>query len=110
MNAPNLFTRLNLKWASPVAQQCKSVPAMQETQETWIRSLGREDSLKEGMRPTPVFLPGESHGERGLAGYSPWGHKELDTTEVTEHAHELQIPSAYFYGANILRDDDIYCH
>ena len=34
-------------------------------------------------QPTPVFLPGESHGQRSLAGYSPWGHKELDTTEVT---------------------------
>ena len=33
--------------------------------------------------PTPVFLPGESHGQRSLAGYSPWGHKELDMTEVT---------------------------
>ena len=34
-------------------------------------------------QPTPVFLPGESHGQRSLAGYSPWGHKELDTTEAT---------------------------
>ena len=32
-------------------------------------------------QPTPVFLPGESHGQRGLVGYSPWGCKELDTTE-----------------------------
>ena len=31
--------------------------------------------------PTPVFLPGESHGQRSLAGYSPWGCKELDMTE-----------------------------
>ena len=31
--------------------------------------------------PTPVFLPGKSHGWRSLAGYSPWGHTELDTTE-----------------------------
>ena len=31
--------------------------------------------------PTPVFLPGKSHGQRNLVGYSPWGHKELDTTE-----------------------------
>ena len=30
---------------------------------------------------TPVFLPGKSHGQRNLVGYSPWGHKELDTTE-----------------------------
>ena len=36
-------------------------------------------------QPTPVFLPGESHGQRSLQGYSSWGHKELDTTEVTEH-------------------------
>ena len=32
-------------------------------------------------QPTPVFLPGESHGQRSLAGYSPWRSKELDTTE-----------------------------
>ena len=49
----------------------------------WVQSLGREDPLGEGMAPTPVFLPGESHGQRSLAGYSPWGHTELDTTEVT---------------------------
>ena len=38
---------------------------------------------RRARQPTPVFLPGESHGQRSLAGYSPWGHKELDTTEVT---------------------------
>ena len=35
-------------------------------------------------QPTPVFLPGESYGQRSLAGYSPWGHREPDMTEVTE--------------------------
>ena len=34
-------------------------------------------------QPTPVFLPGESHGQRHLVGYSPWGYKELDITEAT---------------------------
>ena len=34
-------------------------------------------------QPTPELLPGESHGQRSLAGYSPWGHKELDMTEMT---------------------------
>ena len=34
-------------------------------------------------QPTLVFFPGESHGQRNLVGYGPWGHKELDTTEVT---------------------------
>ena len=37
-------------------------------------------------QPTPVFLPGESHGQRSLAGYGPWGCKESDTTEVTYHS------------------------
>ena len=32
-------------------------------------------------QPTPVFLPGESHGQRSLAGYSPWNHKDSDATE-----------------------------
>jgi len=32
-------------------------------------------------QPTPVFLPGKSHGQRNLVGYSPWGRKESDTTE-----------------------------
>ena len=36
-------------------------------------------------QPTPVFLPGESHGERSLVACSPWGHKELNRTEVTAH-------------------------
>ena len=35
------------------------------------------------QQPTPGFLPGESHGQRSLEGYSPWGGKESDTTEAT---------------------------
>ena len=46
-------------------------------------SLGREDPLEEDVQSTPVFLPGEFHGQRSLVGYSPWGHKESGTTEVT---------------------------
>ena len=38
-------------------------------------------------QPTPVFLPGEFHGQRSLVGYSPWGHKESDTTEQLTHTH-----------------------
>ena len=34
------------------------------------------------MQSTPALLPGKSHGWRSLIGYSPWGHKESDTTEV----------------------------
>ena len=42
----------------------KKPPAMQET---WVQSLGREDSLEKGMATHSVFLPGESHGQRSLA-------------------------------------------
>ena len=41
------------------------------------------------MLPTPLFLPGESCGQRSLVGYSSWGRKESDTTEATELAHML---------------------
>ena len=61
----------------------KNLPAMQELQEMWVQSLGWEDPLEERMAPTLVFLPGESHGQRSLVGYSPWGHKESETTEST---------------------------
>ena len=44
-------------------------------QETGVLFLGREDPLEKEMATTPVFLPGESHGQRSLAGYSPWGCK-----------------------------------
>ena len=60
-----------------MAQIAENPPAVQET---WVRSLGQEDPLEEGMAAHPVFLPGESHGQRSLAGYSPWGRRESDTT------------------------------
>ena len=59
----------------------KNLPAMQETQ---VQSLGQEDPLEEEMTTTLVFLPGKSHGQKSLAGHSPWGHRELD---MTEHVH-----------------------
>ena len=47
-----------------------------------VQSLGQEDPLEERKwQPTPLFLPGESHGQRSLMGYSPWGRKEWDMTE-----------------------------
>ena len=51
-----------------VAQLVKNPPAMQET---WVRFLGQEDPLEEEMAITSVSLPGESHGQRSLEGYSP---------------------------------------
>ena len=56
---------------------------MQEIYEMWVQCLSQEDPLEEAWHPIPVFLPGESHGQKNLAGYSPYGHKESDMTEVT---------------------------
>ena len=61
-----------------MAQTVKNLPAMQETQ---VRSLGGEGSLEKGMATHSSVLARESHGQRSLAGYSPWGRKELDLTE-----------------------------
>ena len=47
-------------------------------------------SRRRAWHPTPVFLPGDSHGQRSLAGYSPCGHKESDTTERLSIAHSTQ--------------------
>ena len=48
------------------------------------RTLGKGNWL-----PTPVFLPGKFHGQRSLAGYSPWGRKRIGHDRETPHAHSL---------------------
>ena len=55
----------------------RTLPAIQETQ---VKSLGQEDPWK--WQHTLVFLPGESHGQRGKVGCSPWGPKESEKTEL----------------------------
>ena len=56
----------------------KNLPAMQET---WIQFLVRKVPWRRAWHPTAVFLPGESHGQKSLVGYSAWGCREADTTE-----------------------------
>ena len=55
---------------SPVAQWYRICLPMQETR---VRSLSWEDSWRRKWQPAPVVLPGKSHGQRSLVGYSPWG-------------------------------------
>ena len=71
----------------------KNPPAMQETQETWVWSLGQEDLLEEGIATHSSILAWRIPWLRSLTDYSPQGHKELDTTEVTEHTHMRQDSS-----------------
>ena len=65
-------------WVFLVAQLVKNLPAMRET---WVRFLGSKDPLEKGTATHSSILPGEFHGQRSLAGYSPCGRKEADTTE-----------------------------
>ena len=62
-----------------MVQMVKNPPTMQETQ---VRFLDCEDLLEKEKQPTPVFLSGKFHRLRSLAGYSLWGCRELDTTEL----------------------------
>ena len=57
--------------------------------ETRVQFLGWEDPLGRKWQPTPVFLPRESHGQRSLMGYSPWGCKELDMSERLSAEHSM---------------------
>ena len=61
-----------------VAQTVKNLPEMRET---WVQSLGWEDPLEKRMATHSSILAWEIRGQRNSAGYSPWGHKESDTTE-----------------------------
>ena len=63
-----------------VAQTVKNLPEMQRPGfHSWVGKI----PWRRKWQPTSVFLSGEAHGQRNLAGYSPWGHKELDMTEAT---------------------------
>ena len=61
-----------------MVQTVKRLPTMWET---WVQSLGQEDLLEKEMATHSSILAWKIPGQRNLVGYSPWGHKELDTTK-----------------------------
>ena len=64
-------------WASFVVHMIKNLPTMQET---WVQSLVGKIPWRRKWQPTPGLLPGKFHGQRSGTSYSPWNHKESDTT------------------------------
>ena len=64
----------------------KNQSTMQETPEVCVGS-----SLEKETQPSPVFFPGKSHGQRSLAGYSPWSHKEPHMTERLSTTHHTVL-------------------
>ena len=81
-----------------VAQRLKHLPAMRETR---LRTLGHKDPL-EKWQPTPVFLPGESHGGRSLIGYSPWGSRRVGHDWTTLLSFSFFYPHVHWCTKIIL--------
>ena len=96
LNSYHSMGTLNLPGVSQVALVVNNLPAnagdVRDTcgLDPWVRKM----LWRRTWQPTPVFLPGESHGERSLAGYIPWGHKELDTATNTFTFMERITPKA----------------
>ena len=89
-NSPCFYYAILLAswWHSAKDSTCLSKRHKRCEFDPWVRKMpwGRK------WQPAPVFLPGKFHGQRGLAGYSPWGRKELDMTEQpSTHAHTLVL-------------------
>ena len=63
----------------------------------WVRKV----PWKRAWQPTPVFLPGESHGQVSLVGYSPYSHKESSTTEVIYHTRMLLSLVGFLDGSAV---------
>ena len=78
------------KIASLVAQLVKNLPAMWET---WVRSLGWEGPLEKGKATHSSILAWRILWKRNLAGYSPWGSKELDIIERISLLLSKTLPS-----------------
>ena len=68
MKICSIFRGMQIKWTSLVTHTVRNPPVMQET---WVRFLGWEDTLEKRMATHSIFLPGEYHGQRSLAGYYP---------------------------------------
>ena len=79
-SANDFLNYYNVLLAPLVAQMVKRLPTLWQTR---LQSLGREDLLEKQWHPTPLLLPGKSHGWRNLVGCSPWGREESDTTSTS---------------------------
>ena len=72
-----LFILIGFPWWLSGKESICNTGATEDSFSPWVRKI----SWRRKWQPTSVFLLGESHGQRSLAGYSLWGHKEYDTTE-----------------------------
>ena len=87
-----LFLRLP-RWHGCKESTCQCRRSKRCGFNPWTRKI----PWRRARQHTPVFLPGESHGQRSLAGYSPWDRKRLKPNCMTEHTSSQPLQSAHFY-------------
>ena len=78
---------ISMSWPSAMAQQWRIHLQCRRDKRCGFSPWVWKILWRRKWQPTPIFLPGNSQGQRSLASYSPWGHKELDTTEPHTHTH-----------------------
>ena len=93
-----------ISWTEePGRLQPMGLQRVRHNQATSLHSL--HNHWRRKWQPTPVFSPGESHGQRSLAGHGPWGSRELDTAEVTKHA----CTTILYYIIPLEKEMALYC-
>ena len=75
------FPKAGFPWWLSGKESAWNAGDAEEVWQTWVHSLGGENLLEEELAMHSVSLSGKWHGQRGLVGYRPWGHQEMDTTE-----------------------------
>ena len=98
MSGIQVWALLEFPWWLSSKEAACNVGATGDMVDPWVRKI----PWRRAWQPTPVFLPGESHGQRSLARYSLWGHKESDMTEATSHGMAFQGVSDVCLGAEAL--------
>ena len=104
---PDLGLKLHIVWDFSVCASGKE-PTCQwrRCKRHWFDPWVEKSPWRRAWQPTPVFLPEEFYGQRNPVGYSSWGCKELNTTEVTLHACtqvsiRMSCPSLYHPMTNV---------
>ena len=88
----------------PSGSVVKTLPATQEMQADVLHPPVRKIPWRRTWQPTPVFLPGESHGQKNLTGYNPRGCEESDMTDRYPHTHTHTHTHTSFYGVTTAPD------
>ena len=80
-----------------MAQSVKYLPVMQKTQEMWVWPLGQEDPLEEEMATHSSILAWKTPWAEEPVGYSPWGHRDSDTTEHVHWLSQIYLEENQFF-------------